>query len=93
MRSILRLLKLPAGVQKRVAAGVLSAGRAKALTGVVSAREGCYSRKVGRVSATGCLRTRGVSDYPEVAQGVSEALKTRVENAKLKKTEPGAISI
>jgi ParB family chromosome partitioning protein len=33
----LRLLKLPASVQKRVAAGVLSAGHAKALGGVADA--------------------------------------------------------
>ncbi len=35
----LRLLKLPAGVQKRVAAGVLSAGHAKALLGLSDANQ------------------------------------------------------
>lgn len=110
----LRLLKLPAPVQKRVAAGILSAGHAKALAGVsdAAACEALAAKVVAQglsvrgleellavgvkpTSRSGAKRAKasGGSDYPEVAQQLSEALETRVVLAKPAGTTPGTISI
>ena len=61
----LRLLKLPAAVQRRVAAGVLSAGHARALLGLDSAKQ--QERLAARIVAEG-LSVRAVEEI--VAVGV-----------------------
>jgi ParB family chromosome partitioning protein len=61
----LRLLKLPAGVQRRVAAGVLSAGHARALLGLDNAKQ--QERLAARIVAEG-LSVRAVEEI--VAVGV-----------------------
>lgn len=67
----LRLLALPPGVQRRVAAGVLSAGHARALLGL--ADEAAQEALAGRIVAEG-LSVRAVEEL--VAVGVVEP-KTR----------------
>ena len=61
----LRLLKLPAAVQRRVAAGVLSAGHARALLGLDNAKD--QERLAARIVAEG-LSVRAVEEI--VAVGV-----------------------
>ena len=63
----LRLLKLPPQVQRRVAAGVLSAGHARALLGLSD--EGAQERLAGRIVAEG-LSVRTVEEI--VALGGAE---------------------
>ena len=64
----LRLLKLSPAVQRRVAAGVLSAGHARALLGVAEA--GAQDRLAARVVAEG-ISVRGLEEI--VAVGVDES--------------------
>lgn len=59
----LRLLKLPASVQRRVAAGVLSAGHARALLGLGSAKE--QERLAQRIVSEG-LSVRAVEEIVAV---------------------------
>lgn len=61
----LRLLKLPAGVQRRVAAGVLSAGHARALLALESAAD--QERLAGRIVAEG-LSVRTVEELVMVGE-------------------------
>lgn len=68
----LRLLKLPASVQRRVAAGVLSAGHARALLGLDE--ESAQERLAGRIVAEG-LSVRTVEEI--VALGGQEAAATQ----------------
>ncbi len=74
----LRLLKLPPLVQRRVAAGVLSAGHARALLGVTDGA--AIERLAQRIVAEG-LSVRSVEEI--VALGAAEAPKAR-------KPRPGA---
>jgi ParB family transcriptional regulator, chromosome partitioning protein len=80
----IRLLGLPAGVQKRVAAGILSAGHAKALLGVddLEAQE----HLARRIVAEG-LSVRAVEEI--VALGVQAAKAPRQAQARAKPTAPG----
>jgi ParB family chromosome partitioning protein len=68
----LRLLNLPPAVQKRVAAGVLSAGHARALLGLNDSA--AQERLAGRIVAEG-LSVRNVEEI--VALGGDEAPRTR----------------
>ena len=66
----IRLLQLPAAVQRRVAAGVLSAGHARAILGLSSAQ--AQERMAERVVAEG-LSVRGVEEAVTLAAGHEEA--------------------
>ena len=79
----IRLLGLPAGVQKRVAAGVLSAGHAKALLGVEDLE--AQEHLAGRIVAEG-LSVRAVEEI--VALGVQAARAPRQAQARAKPTAP-----
>ncbi|GAA1436407.1 ParB/RepB/Spo0J family partition protein [Mycobacterium cookii] len=78
----LRLLKLSPAVQRRVAAGVLSAGHARALLSVDD--PGLQDRLAGRVTAEG-ISVRGLEEI--VSVGVSEADSPRV--VRREPTAPG----
>jgi ParB family chromosome partitioning protein len=65
----LRLLKLSPPVQRRVAAGILSAGHARALLGVPDA--GAQDRLAARVVAEG-ISVRGLEEIVAVGGGESE---------------------
>lgn len=66
----LRLLRLPAGVQRRVAAGVLSAGHARALLGLSD--QGAMERLAQRIVAEG-LSVRATEEI--VALGEDEPMR------------------
>jgi ParB family chromosome partitioning protein len=80
----IRLLGLPAGVQKRVAAGVLSAGHAKALLAVEDLE--AQEHLARRIVAEG-LSVRAVEEI--VALGVQAAKAPRQAQARPKPTAPG----
>jgi ParB family transcriptional regulator, chromosome partitioning protein len=81
----LRLLNLPPAVQKRVAAGVLSAGHARALLGLDSAE--AQERLAQRIAAEG-LSVRSVEEI--VAVGFDEVPPRRsARNAARPPTAPG----
>ena len=65
----LRLLQLPAPVQRRVAAGVLSAGHARAILGLPTAE--AQEAMAGRVVAEG-MSVRGVEEAVALAQSGGE---------------------
>jgi ParB family chromosome partitioning protein len=91
----LRLLQLPAAVQRRVAAGILSAGHARALLGLESSAaqealamrivaEGLSVRKVEEVVAVGepgarPRTTRAVRTQPEAAVHAQTRLADRLD--------------
>jgi ParB family chromosome partitioning protein len=66
----IRLLQLPTAVQRRVAAGVLSAGHARAILGLPSAE--AQERMAERVNAEG-LSVRGVEEAVALAGGDEDA--------------------
>jgi ParB family transcriptional regulator, chromosome partitioning protein len=80
----IRLLNLPTGVQKRVAAGVLSAGHAKALLGVESPE--AQEQLAYRIVAEG-LSVRAVEEI--VALGAQAAKAPRQHDPRPKPTAPG----
>jgi len=80
----LRLLNLPPAVQKRVAAGVLSAGHARALLGLDSAE--AQERLAQRIVAEG-LSVRNVEEL--VAVGSDDAPRQRSVRAARRPTAPG----
>jgi ParB family transcriptional regulator, chromosome partitioning protein len=80
----IRLLNLPAGVQKRVAAGVLSAGHAKALLGVENLE--AQEQLAYRIVAEG-LSVRAVEEI--VSLGAQDAKAPRQHDARPKPTAPG----
>jgi len=82
----LRLLKLSPAVQRRVAAGVLSAGHARALLAVVDAE--IQDRLAQRVIAEG-ISVRGLEEI--VAVGETGTTKTRAVRAK--PFAPGLVEI
>jgi ParB family chromosome partitioning protein len=65
----IRLLQLPTAVQRRVAAGVLSAGHARAILGLASAE--AQERMAERVVAEG-LSVRGVEEAVAMTAGQTE---------------------
>jgi ParB family chromosome partitioning protein len=74
----IRLLQLPAPVQRRVAAGVLSAGHARAILGLPT--QEAQEAMASRVVAEG-LSVRGVEEAVQLAQGdASEADAPRAKN-------------
>jgi ParB family transcriptional regulator, chromosome partitioning protein len=81
----LRLLNLPAGVQKRVAAGVLSAGHARALLGLNSTE--AQERLAHRIVAEG-LSVRAVEEIVSVGQD-SDNPKPRASRPTKQPTAPG----
>jgi ParB family transcriptional regulator, chromosome partitioning protein len=70
----LRLLKLPPLVQRRVAAGVLSAGHARALLGLEDG--GAQERLAQRIVAEG-LSVRSVEEIVAIGDGTTPARKQR----------------
>jgi ParB family transcriptional regulator, chromosome partitioning protein len=80
----IRLLNLPAGVQKRVAAGVLSAGHAKALLGVETPE--AQEQLAHRIVAEG-LSVRAVEEI--VSLGAQAAKAPREHDPRPKPTAPG----
>lgn len=93
LTNTLRLLKLPASVQRRVAAGVLSAGHARALLALSSEQEmdalahrivaeGLSVRSTEELVATSTptkRRARREREKPEFAQTVETALSARFD--------------
>ena len=80
----IRLLSLPANVQKRVAAGVLSAGHARALLGVDDLQ--AQEQLAYRIVAEG-LSVRAVEEI--VALGAQAAKAPRQQDARPKPVAPG----
>jgi ParB family transcriptional regulator, chromosome partitioning protein len=80
----IRLLSLPAGVQKRVAAGVLSAGHARALLGVEDLQ--AQEHLAHRIVAEG-LSVRAVEEI--VAVGAHAARAPRQHESRPKPAAPG----
>jgi ParB family transcriptional regulator, chromosome partitioning protein len=80
----IRLLGLPASVQKRVAAGVLSAGHARALLGVADLQ--AQEQLAHRIVAEG-LSVRAVEEI--VALGAQAAKAPRPRDARPKPVAPG----
>ncbi len=80
----LRLLNLPPAVQKRVAAGVLSAGHARALLGVDDPE--AQDRLASRIVAEG-LSVRAVEEI--VAVGSDDAPRPRASRLTRRPTAPG----
>jgi ParB family chromosome partitioning protein len=74
----LRLLKLPAAVQRRVAAGVLSAGHARALLGLDNAKE--QERLAARIVAEG-LSVRAVEEIVAVGLEPDKSPRKRAKAA------------
>ena len=74
----LRLLNLPAAVQRRLAAGVLSAGHARALLTLVD--EGDIERLAARIVAEG-LSVRDVEEI--VATGQAGSKPSKIKSAKI----------
>ena len=74
----LRLLKLPPSVAKRVAAGVLSAGHARALLSLSSSEE--IERLATKIVAEG-LSVRAVEEIVAMG-GLEDEKKTRAEHAR-----------
>jgi ParB family chromosome partitioning protein len=70
----LRLLNLPASVQRKVAAGVLSAGHARALLSLVSAVE--IENLANRIVAEG-LSVRAVEEIVAMSDGQTKGEKVR----------------
>ena len=95
LTNTLRLLKLPAGVQRRVAAGVLSAGHARALLALQTQEQ--MEILAGRIVAEGLSvrtteelvssdvpkprRRRRTAEQPEFAQTVQTALSARFDTS------------
>ncbi len=70
----LRLLKLPPAVQRRVAAGILSAGHARALLGLEDAET--MERLAGRIVAEG-LSVRAVEEIVALGDGPVKSTRKR----------------
>jgi ParB family transcriptional regulator, chromosome partitioning protein len=95
LTNTLRLLRLPAGVQRRVAAGVLSAGHARALLGLQTQEQ--MEMLATRIVAEGLSvrtteelvssdvpkprRRRRTPEQPEFAQTVQTALSARFDTS------------
>ena len=79
----IRLLNLPSSVQRKVAAGILSAGHARALLGLTDSAE--IERLANRIVAEG-LSVRATEEAIATASGTSKTSK----KAPTKKTHTGA---
>ena len=79
--NMLRLLRLTPAVQRRVAAGVLSAGHARALLAVESAEE--QDRLAQRVVAEG-ISVRGIEEIVSLSDGASSSPRRSARLPKLK---------
>lgn len=84
----IRLLKLPTGVQRRVAAGVLSAGHARALLGLTSAD--AQDRLAHRIVAEG-LSVRAVEEVVTLGDDSDQGKQPR--NRTRRPTAPGLADI
>jgi len=80
----LRLLRLPAAVQRRVAAGVLSAGHARALLGLDSAE--AQEKLAHRIVAEG-LSVRATEEIVTLGNDLAEGKRARPRSRRL--TAPG----
>ncbi|MCH8566144.1 ParB/RepB/Spo0J family partition protein [Nesterenkonia sp. LB17] len=83
----LRLMKLPPGVQRRVAAGVLSAGHARALLGLKSQEQ--MDQLAGRIVAEG-LSVRGTEEAVTLAQrdlGSGDLGRERAKSPRVRQLE------
>ena len=76
----LRLLKLPAAVQRRVAAGVISAGHARALLSLENAE--AMEKLAARIVAEG-LSVRSTEELVSLAKGEKKAAKRPVAKTSL----------
>ena len=85
----IRLLQLPNGVQRRVAAGVLSAGHARAILGLASAE--AQERMAERVVAEG-MSVRGVEEAVTLALGTEEAPARKPRSRKESPAEYGVVA-
>jgi ParB family chromosome partitioning protein len=85
----LRLLKLSPAVQRRVAAGVLSAGHARALLGVANAA--AQDRLAARVVAEG-ISVRALEEIVAVGEGTDEHQEAQRPKGR-KPTAPGLIDL
>jgi ParB family chromosome partitioning protein len=72
--NMLRLLNLPASVQRKVAAGVISAGHARALLGLSNEKE--IEKLAHRIVAEG-LSVRAVEEIVATAQPAKKSSKTK----------------
>lgn len=83
----LRLMKLPPGVQRRVAAGVLSAGHARALLGLKSQEQ--MDQLAGRIVAEG-LSVRATEEAVTLAQrdqGTGDLGRGRAQSPRVRQLE------
>ncbi|MDT7539085.1 MAG: ParB family transcriptional regulator, chromosome partitioning protein [Actinomycetota bacterium] len=85
----IRLLQLPSAVQRRVAAGVLSAGHARAILGLDSAE--AQERMAERVVAEG-MSVRGVEEAVTLALGAEEAPARKPRSRKEAPAEFGVVA-
>jgi ParB family chromosome partitioning protein len=85
----IRLLQLPAAVQRRVAAGVLSAGHARALLGLGSPE--AQERMAERVVAEG-LSVRGVEEAVTLASSTDEAPARKSRGRRESPAEYGVVA-
>jgi ParB family chromosome partitioning protein len=81
----LRLLQLPAPVQRRVAAGVLSAGHARAILGLPTPE--AQEQMAARVVAEG-MSVRGVEEAVQLAQSSGAEADTPTPRAKSRRPVP-----
>src|SRR3954471_21236583 len=85
----IRLLQLPNAVQRRVAAGVLSAGHARAILGLASAE--AQERMAERVVAEG-LSVRSVEEAVTLATGSEDAPARKPRSRKESPAEFGVVA-
>jgi ParB family chromosome partitioning protein len=85
----IRLLQLPAAVQRRVAAGVLSAGHARAILGLDSPE--AQERMAERVVAEG-MSVRGVEEAVTLALGTDEAPERKKRSRRESPAEYGVVA-
>jgi ParB family chromosome partitioning protein len=85
----IRLLQLPNAVQRRVAAGVLSAGHARAILGLASAQ--AQERMAERVIAEG-MSVRGVEEAVALAEGEADAPARKQRNRRESPAEFGVVA-
>jgi ParB family transcriptional regulator, chromosome partitioning protein len=84
----IRLLNLPAPVQRRVAAGVLSAGHARALLGLPTPE--AQEQLAARVVAEG-LSVRSVEELVQLAQSGDQAPATRSRRPRSRRPVPAEL--
>ncbi|MDX6198050.1 MAG: ParB family transcriptional regulator, chromosome partitioning protein, partial [Actinomycetota bacterium] len=85
----IRLMQLPSAVQRRVAAGVLSAGHARAILGLASAE--AQERMAERAIAEG-MSVRGVEEAVTLAGGTEDAPARKPRSRKESPAEFGVVA-